>query len=68
MAVTSRCLQAQEIEGRRQGDILETVQSSITRMDKSFEDLKIQLTRQILHHADTLEILESTKQTIMYGH
>jgi hypothetical protein len=68
MAVISQCLQAQEIEGRHQGDVLETVQSSITRIDKSFEDLKVQLAQQILHHAHTLEMLESTKQTIMYGY
>jgi hypothetical protein len=67
MAVTSQCLQSQEIEGRRQGDILETVQSSITRIGKSFEDLKVQLGQQILHHDHTLVMLESTKQTIMYG-
>lgn len=61
--MTSQCLQVQEIEGRRQGDILETVQSSITRIDNSFEDLKAQ---QILHHDHTLVMLESTKQIIMY--
>jgi hypothetical protein len=54
MAMTSQCLQVQEIEGRRQGDILETVQSSITRIDNSFEDIKVQLAQQILHHDHTL--------------
>ena len=67
MAMTSQCLQAQQNERQRQGDILGTVHNSIVRIDKSFEDLKGQLTQQVLYRDQTMAMLESAKQTIMYG-
>ena len=68
MTVTNQCLQTQNTQGLRQSDVLKDVQSSVIRIDKSFEDLKSQLMQQSSYHDHTIAMIESTRHTIMYGY